>query len=210
MKKPSPAALVRRKLRAHGKAGEIKRTADIFLIFSAAKHHPVRDHMERVALLSESTARNLGEDAKAAFLAGLLHDIGKLTLPHYLFDGRNITPQEYDQVKEHAIIGFNLLRKNHPFSALCAGLHHALYKRGYGLSVRDFPKCWSPETIKKVLTISAIISICDFVDAYKTRKTTPKDFQKGCRRLKDVLCKKYPNDKRIIEAALRSFQVKNW
>ena len=90
-------------------------------------------------------------DKKAAFFAGLLHDVGKIVLPADLFDGHNISAEEYARVKEHAIAGFRVLMQFHYFTALCAGLHHALYKKGYGLAIDDFPKEWGLETIKKVL-----------------------------------------------------------
>ena len=93
----------------------------------------------RVALLSEEVARRQEKDAKAAFFGGLLHDIGKIVLPHQLFDGHDIDPVEYTEVKKHAIAGFEVLRKFHEFVALCAGTHHALYASGYGLELKDFP-----------------------------------------------------------------------
>jgi putative nucleotidyltransferase with HDIG domain len=178
-------------------------TAELFLAMSGAKHHAVRHHGASVALLAERTAHQLRVDKKAAFFAGLLHDIGKLMLPYRLFDGKDITQAEYEEVKSHAMIGFTTLKDIHLFTALCAGLHHALYRHGYGLCVEDFPSNWNPATIKKVLEIAAIVSICDFIDAYTTRTTQPRGMgAKNTGSLLALLIEKYPNDRNIIDAAL--------
>lgn len=81
-----------------------------------------------------------------------------------------------------------------------------LYLNGYGVDFKDFPKNWNASTIKKVLEVSAIISICDFVDAYTTRKTTIKTGETG--NLSEMLEKKYPEDKMIIESVLKYIDKK--
>jgi HD-GYP domain-containing protein (c-di-GMP phosphodiesterase class II) len=64
-----------------------------------------------------------------------LHDVGKLILPCSLFDGHNISAEEYALVKHHAQDGFKALMEMHMFTALCAGFHHNLYKAGYGVTI---------------------------------------------------------------------------
>ena len=86
----------------------------------------------------------------------------------------------------------------HYFVAMCAGMHHNMSKNGYGIKL--FPKEWSPATIKKVLDITAIISICDFVDAWKNRNTKYRG-SKG-NNLRKILYEKYPEDKEIIDCCL--------
>jgi len=97
--------------------------------------------------------------------------------------------------------GFRALRGLHAFTALCAGLHHNLYKAGYGLTLDDFPKEWSMATIKKVLEISALISICDFIDAFTHRATKILDGSKGAD-LRTMLVQKYPDDVGMVELAM--------
>lgn len=199
------SSLILKKIKQYNPAGDLAHTAALFLAFSEVKHASTKKHVENVALLAEATAKTLKKDAKAAFFAGLLHDIGKILLPSLLFDGHDITSDEYNTVKEHAQIGFKVLKKFHAFTALCAGLHHNLYKSGYGVNQEVFPSNWSMATIKKVLEISAIVSICDFVDAYRTRTTKIKDGSDGggtITSLKDMLYKKYSDDKHVIDAVL--------
>lgn len=175
----------------------------LFLHMVEIRHPEVLDHCERVALLAESTAKVLRKDAKAAFFAGLLHDIGKVILPSTLFDGHEISAEEYALVKEHAYDGFTILKDMHLFTALASGAHHAMYQAGYGIGVEDLPKEWGLPTILKVLEISTIVSICDFIDAYTHRTTTIKDGSGGVD-LKGMLDKKYPNDPIVVQTALEA------
>jgi putative nucleotidyltransferase with HDIG domain len=196
--------LIERKIRGYNPRDGLGHTARLFLALCGVNHPQVKGHTERVALLAEAVAIELKKDPKAAFFAGLLHDIGKLILPYELFDGHNINNVEYTEVKKHALAGFKVLKQLHYFTAFCAGLHHALYTAGYGLSIKDFPAGWSPSTIKKVLEISVIISICDFIDAFTHRKTEIKDnSDKNTPDLKGMLEKKYSDDHQVIDIALK-------
>lgn len=193
------------KIDSYKPKGGLAQAAKLFIAFCDINHSSTKDHCFRVALLAESAAKILKKDVKAAFFAGLLHDIGKMMLPSDLFDGHNITAEEYAQVKTHAQNSFKALKKFHLFTALCAGLHHNLYKSGYGILVSDFPPEWSVATVKKVLDISMIVSISDFVDAFTSRKTEIKDgSDQNSTDLKTMLCEKYPHDVNIVEAVLQS------
>jgi putative nucleotidyltransferase with HDIG domain len=192
---------VQHKIKDYNPKGDLANTANVFLALSSINHSSTKEHVERVALLAEATAKKLKKDCKAALFAGLLHDIGKLVLPANLFNGHDINETEYNEIKTHALAGFEALKKLHLFTALCAGLHHNLYEAGYGLNTISFPKEWSPSTIKKVLTISAIVSICDFVDAYTHRTTKMKTSYNGSD-LVSILYEKYGDDADIIEAVL--------
>jgi putative nucleotidyltransferase with HDIG domain len=194
------------KIEGYQPQGGLDISSKLFLHMATVRHAEVRDHCERVALLAETTAFKLQKDAKATFFAGLLHDIGKVMLPAELFDGHNISSEEYALVKEHAYDGFRALKDMHLFTALCCGAHHAMYKAGYGLSQEDLPKDWGMSTVKKVLEIAAIVSICDFVDAYTHRTTTIKDGSQGPD-LKTMLETKYPDDLQIVHTVLRAAHV---
>jgi putative nucleotidyltransferase with HDIG domain len=178
-------------------------SARLFFYLSMLRHKLVKEHSQRVSLLAESVAKVLKKDKKAAFFAGLLHDIGKLLLPHELFDGHDITDAEYEIVKQHAYWGYKILEKLHLFVAVCCGLHHGLYRSGYGITMKNLPKNWSPTTAKKALEISTIVSICDFIDSATHRKTKIKDgSDRNGNNLREMLREKYPNDFLIIDAAL--------
>ena len=193
---------VRHRILLYHPGGGLDTSSRLFLHMATVRHPEVRDHCERVALLARSVALKLKKDEKAAFFAGLLHDIGKVLMPSGLFDGHNITAEEYSVVKEHAYDGFTILKDMHLFTALVCGAHHAMYKAGYGMKQEDFPKEWGLHSIKKVLEVSTIVSICDFIDAYTHRTTTIKDGTVGAG-LKEMLESKYPDDLVLVRTALK-------
>jgi hypothetical protein len=181
----------------------LDQTTEILLALLGINHHLVKKHNERVGLLVEAVALAMAKDAKAAFFAGLLHDIAKVTQNHDLFDGHNISSEEYSEVKNHPFSGFEVLRNHHLFVALCAGLHHAMCHHGYGLKADAFPSHWHMGTVKKILEISAILAVCDFIDAFTHRRTEIKDgSDQTAPDLKGMLYAKYPDDHVIIDIAL--------
>lgn len=198
----SLSKIIDSRIEGYNAKGSLGHTAKIYLTLAEVYHASTKAHTQRVALLAEATAKKLKKDVKAAFFAGLLHDFGKILLPSELFDGHNITPDEYARVKQHAQAGFLALKKLHCFTALCAGLHHALYQAGYGATTEDLPRQWSPSTVKKVLEISTIISICDFVDAYTHRATKILDGSGTEPSLKEMLYKKYQDDHQTVDVVL--------
>jgi len=194
---------IKRRIKKYHPKGGLDSTTRVLLDLAGISIPLVRAHTERVALMAEAVAVKMKKDSKAVFFAGLLHDPGKIGFPSHLFDGRDITAEEYAEVKKHAIAGFIALKRAHLFTAYCVGLHHALYEKGYGLEVKDFPKNWQPRTVKKVLEIATIIAICDDIDASLHRKTTMKDDGRLAgiplaKRLKT----KFPDDHEAVEIAL--------
>ncbi len=198
--------LISNRIKKYGNKGNINHTLKIFLALAKLRHKNVKDHFERVAILAEEVAKRLKKDEKAAFLGGFLHDVGKIILPDFMFsENFNATQEEYEIIKNHVNYGYYVLRDLHLFTALCAGLHHAVYNSGYGLSRKDIPKELSLETTKKLLEIATIISICDFIDAFTHRKTKIKDgSNKKSLNLKSMLLDKYPNDHLTVETALQA------
>lgn len=181
----------------------LDQTTEILLALLGINHPLVKQHNQRVALLAEAVALAMEKDAKAAFFAALLHDIAKLTQNFHLFDGQNISSEEYAEVKKHAIAGFEALKNHHLFVALIAGLHHGMCEHGYGVGLDAFPKHWHMGTVKKILEISAIIAVCDFIDAFTHRTTKIKDgADLAVQELKGMLYAKYPEDHAVIDIAL--------
>jgi hypothetical protein len=205
MKKASRdvSEIVLRKIDQYKPSGNLDHTARLFL--ALYNFQPLtKGHVERVALLGEATAVVFEKDAKAAFFAGLLHDVGKIIFGSELFSGFDISRDEYEKVKSHAVNGFLALSEFHLFVALCAGLHHNLYKFGYGINLEDFSSEISPATAKKILEISGIISICDFVDAFVHRQTKIQDSSDAATQdLEGMLREKYPEDHILIGIILK-------
>jgi putative nucleotidyltransferase with HDIG domain len=165
---------------------------DFYLAIVTMRPDGLKEHSVRVAILAAKAAVKLKLDARAAYVAGILHDVGKIALPCHLFDGHEITDEEYADVRSHVKLGFEVLKGKYLFTALVAGFHHALGKSGYGLTIKDFPDELSLDTVKKILDIAALIAICDYVDAAITRDTIVRDGSSGAL-LREALEAKYPN-----------------
>jgi putative nucleotidyltransferase with HDIG domain len=175
-------------------------------------HETVIVHEKKVALLAEAIAEKMLVDSRLAFFAGLMHDAGKLALPSHFFDERTISQEEYSEIKKHAVIGFEMLREDYLFTALCVGLHHAVYDKGYGLTIEDFPEYLPLSVRNNILKIATIVSIADFIEAYSHRVSIimdGSDMTKGD--LKSILYEKYPKDIQIIDIALEEFpKIQFW
>ena len=78
------------------------------------KYPGTRGHTERVAVYAVELGREAGlleRDLRTIERAALLHDIGKIGIPEALLLKPGVfTPEEYDQIKEHATKGEKICR----------------------------------------------------------------------------------------------------
>ncbi|MCI5584525.1 MAG: HD-GYP domain-containing protein [Lachnospiraceae bacterium] len=107
-------------------------TLHIFDILHNMRHYDDQTyaHSINVALICNVLATWLNmseEDVSLATQCGLLHDIGKLRIPEVIIKKpAQLTNQEYNIIKTHALEGYNILQKCHvdPHIANAALLHH--------------------------------------------------------------------------------------
>lgn len=86
-------------------------------------------HSERVALFAKRLAAALGLNQNSQdriYLAGLLHDLGKIGVSDAVLNKEgSLTPEEFDEIKRHPQLGWNILHGIDQFaSILPAVLHH--------------------------------------------------------------------------------------
>lgn len=126
-----------------------------------------QDHCERLAQYATAlgTTLQLSEDDILTLArGGYFHDIGKIALPDsILLKPGDLTPAEYERVKEHPIVGDRLcgdLRVLHRVRPIVRHHHERLDGSGYpdGLSGDDVP------------LLAQIISIVDLYDAMTTTR----------------------------------------
>ncbi len=125
-------------------------------------------HCLRVAMLGAGVCGEVGlsaEETKEVVVAGLLHDIGKSNIDHdIIIKPGKLTDAEYDEIKRHPLIGYNILKKGENFSAnvLSGVLFHQEKFDGTGY----------PTGIagKKIPLIARILSICDVFDALTSNR----------------------------------------
>ncbi len=136
-----------------------------------AKDRYTCGHSQRVALLSKLLAQKAGlspSEAHQVYLAGLLHDIGKIGVPEAVLqkEGR-LTPEEYVLMKEHSALGAKILRDIHQLDGVIEGIlthHERPDGRGYprGLSGPQVPLA------------GLIIGLADVFDAMTSDRTYRK------------------------------------
>lgn len=103
-----------------------------------AKDRYTFGHSERVAWLGTQLAEAIGLDAEEVErirISGLVHDVGKIGVPEAVLckTGR-LTDEEFDQIKKHPRIGFNILKGIPKMADVLDGVlyHHERWDgRGY-------------------------------------------------------------------------------
>jgi len=131
-------------------------------------------HTQRVAKYSVLIAKEMGfnkEKVDDLYRACMLHDIGKISTPDsILLKPGKLTALEYDIIKEHVVVGYELLRDVDIYKDIAEIVrHHHEHYDGSGY----------PQGIKgdAIPIMSQIMTVADAFDAmttnriYKTRKS---------------------------------------
>jgi len=138
-----------------------------------AKDQYTRGHSERVAFVSkwiaeryaQITGEMTAEQTQKIYLAGLLHDIGKIGVPESVLGKQGkLTEAEYEQMKAHPAIGAGILSEIRQMVDVVPGVlcHHEWYNgKGYprGLGGDDIPLA------------GKIVMIADSFDAMTSKRT---------------------------------------
>ena len=141
-----------------------------------AKDNYTRGHSERVARYAEALGAEVGLgriECRNLRRAGLLHDIGKIgTNLEYLHKPGPLTTTEYEEVKKHPVVGFEIcrpLRTMAPLLALIRGHHERLDGRGY-------PDALRADAVPVPLRCLTIADVYDAITSDRSyRKALPRD-----------------------------------
>jgi len=124
-------------------------------------------HMTRVAELACKISDDIGMDSKfrtCVKMAGSLHDIGKLYVPHEILSKpTKLLPEEFMLVKCHCLFGYNIL-KEIPFKCEIARAvkqhHEKLDGSGY------------PDGLKgdEISLEAQLLAVCDVVEAIASHR----------------------------------------
>ena len=141
-----------------------------------AKDAYTRGHSERVAWGARALAKAIGLDeatAERAHLAGLLHDIGKIGVPETVLTKKGrLSEAEFDMIKRHPRIGFDILRGIPSLEDVLPGvLHH--HERWDG---KGYPTGAAGEEISLFGRILAVADVFDALSSDRAyRKALPRD-----------------------------------
>ncbi|MFQ5927747.1 MAG: diguanylate cyclase, partial [Terriglobia bacterium] len=133
-----------------------------------AKDHYTQGHSQNVARYSIALGRHLGLAEKSVeelHLAAILHDVGKFGIPErVLHKPSPLDPDEFEIMKEHAVLGARILEPLRTIPAIQKIVrHHHEYFDGTGY----------PDGLKgeRIPLASRIIAIADAFDTMVTERT---------------------------------------
>ena len=93
-----------------------------------AKDAYTHGHSSRVSDLATQLAVRLGlndRSVESLQLAGILHDIGKIGIDDsVLKKPGQLTPEEFDQIKRHPVLGYEILKDIRPFRHILPAVRH--------------------------------------------------------------------------------------
>lgn len=124
-------------------------------------------HQRRVAILARAIARRIGieeERAEAIYLAGMIHDIGKIYVPsEVLTRPGKLTPLEYSLVQTHVEAAYGILQPIEfpwPLAAIIRQHHERLDGSGYPLGIGG----------QDILFDARILAVADVVEAMSAHR----------------------------------------
>ena len=125
-------------------------------------------HSERVALVARELAMIAGMPEQIIdeiYMAGLLHDVGKIGVPEaVLKKPGKLTPEEFEQMKQHPEIGAHILRDVQQLEKIIPGvLHH--HERWDG---KGYPRKLAGSDIPLA---GRILCLADCFDAMTSNRT---------------------------------------
>lgn len=124
-------------------------------------------HSQRVAMYAQKIGHAMGLDEKVCehlYRAGIIHDIGKIATPDaVLLKPGKLTPLEFTLIKEHATVGYEVLKEIPMYAELSYTIkhHHEQYDgSGYpdGLKGEEIP------------LLARILTVADAFDAMTTNR----------------------------------------
>jgi HD-GYP domain-containing protein (c-di-GMP phosphodiesterase class II) len=132
-----------------------------------AKDSYTYGHSERVARVGVELGRQMGlseDDLSDVYLAGLLHDIGKIGIADaVLTKPGKLTAEEFEHLKQHPVIGYNILKDLGALKNLLPGVlyHHERYDG------KGYPKGLEGEAIP---LLARVLAVADAYDAMSTNR----------------------------------------
>ncbi len=130
------------------------------------------NHVKRVAKISEYLALKLGlteERAARVKAASPLHDLGKIAIPDSILNKNGkLLPDEWEVMKTHAAVGYNMLKKSKhltlEYAAIIAHEHHERWD-GSG-----YPRGLSGDDIHIYGRITAVADVFDALNSIRCYK----------------------------------------
>ena len=136
---------------------------------SEERSHETGDHIKRVTSYVELLAKHLGfskDEVKLIKIASAMHDVGKIAIPdHILNKPRKLTDEEFEIMKKHTIVGYDMLKHSKrdllKAAAIIALTHHEKYDgSGYPNGLKG----------EEIHIYGRIVTLADVFDALGTKR----------------------------------------
>ena len=145
-----------------------EQTAEALASAIDAKDKYTHGHSARVAGYSKMIAKMIGKDEKECdeiYFAALLHDIGKIGISDEIINKKGkLTEGEYEAIKQHTVIGKQILTSIVEFPYLSIGAHHH-HERYDG---KGYPDKLKGSDIPE---LARIIAVADAYDAMTSKRS---------------------------------------
>ncbi len=137
----------------------------------AEKDESTEEHTRRVALLAVRVGEELGlapGRLRALAIGGLLHDIGKLSVPEAILKKpAALDDEEFAIVKRHPEWGFKLLKELGGFSDAVRKLVRSHHER---LDGKGYPRGVAANAANEIELDARILTVCDVYDALVSQR----------------------------------------
>ena len=145
-----------------------------------AKDPYTKGHSDRVSAYAVLLGQKLslaGEDIEKLRIGGLFHDIGKIGIPDsILLKESKLTDEEYAKIKEHPVIGYNMLEHATMFNDILdiVKYHHEKFD-GSG-----YPEHLAGSNIPYLARVTAVVDAFDAMTSKRSyRDSLPMDVVKS-------------------------------
>src|SRR3989344_1522162 len=133
------------------------------------KHEYTYAHSLNVALIAKDISDYLGFQQKPLFFAGLLHDVGKLTIRQELFNNGKYSEEDAKEMEMHVLNGYYIASGVHEFSAQILLRHHHFQDNGYPALIPGPLANLGKKATENIVRYARLLSLADFYVALTTR-----------------------------------------
>jgi len=133
-------------------------------------HLPTYNHSLRVGILARKIAEFTHIDSKDIFLAGLIHDIGKINIDKKILNNKGLLSEnDMNIIQTHVNFGYDLVRDDLPIVAEIMRRHHTHQQNSYPIIANDDFGTIPKNITSSILWNSRLLALADFYDALTTR-----------------------------------------